>query len=180
MEDIIIKRDTANLGMSRKEVIQVISELGQAKSFVQAENHLDYLIRAKRLTHLKRLGRVVSAQATTTERSQICVSQQYRWHMMIEAEWEDMRRTNSPRDIFIRYAHYFQLNLDETCLLYNEGELSIIGGNNKPCHDKNCSDLRFSIIVCQVGSALGEVGSVFGAGPCGNCVHGDGLLALFL
>ena len=61
MEDIIIKRDTVNLGMSRKEVIQVISELGQAKSFVQAENHLDYLIWAKRLTHLKRLGRVVSA-----------------------------------------------------------------------------------------------------------------------
>ena len=52
VEDIIIKRDTANLGMSRKEVIQVISELGQAKSFVQAENNLDYLIRAKRLTHL--------------------------------------------------------------------------------------------------------------------------------
>ena len=31
--------------MLRKEVIQVISELGQAKSFVQAENNLDYLIR---------------------------------------------------------------------------------------------------------------------------------------
>ena len=71
MEDIIIKRDTENLGMSRKEVIQVISELGQAKLFVQAENHLDYLIRAKRMTRLKRLGRVVSSQATTTERSQI-------------------------------------------------------------------------------------------------------------
>ena len=96
VEDIIIKRDTANLG----------------KSFVQAENQLDYLIRAKRLTHLKRLGRVVSAQAMTTDQSQICVSQQYRWHMMIEAEWEDMWRTNSPRDIFICYAHYFQLNLD--------------------------------------------------------------------
>ena len=107
MEDIIIKIDTANLGMSRKEVIQVISELGQAKSFVQAENHLDCLIRAKQLTHLKRLGRVVSAQATTTERSQICVSQQYCWQIMIEAEWEDMRRTYSPRDIFIRYAHFF-------------------------------------------------------------------------
>ena len=59
MEDLIIKRDIANLGMSRKEVIQVISEIGQAKSFVQAENHLYYLIWAKRLTHLKRLGRVV-------------------------------------------------------------------------------------------------------------------------
>ena len=104
MEDIIIKRDTANLGMLRKEVIQVISELGQAKSFVQAENHLDYLIRAKRLTHLKRLGRVVSAQATTTERSQICVSQQYRWHMMIEEEWEDLRRENSPRLLGMVYT----------------------------------------------------------------------------
>ena len=87
-------------------MIQVISDLGQAKSFVQAENHLDYLIWSKRLTRLKRLGRVVSAQATTNERSQICVSKHYRWHMMIEAEWEDMRRTNSPRDIFIRYAQY--------------------------------------------------------------------------
>ena len=59
VEDIIIKRDTEKLGISRKEVIQVISELVQEKSFVQADNHLDYLIHAKRLTHLKRLGRVV-------------------------------------------------------------------------------------------------------------------------
>ena len=58
VEDIIIKIDT-NLGMSRKELIQVISELGQEKSFVQADNHLDYLIWVNRLTHLKRLGRVV-------------------------------------------------------------------------------------------------------------------------
>ena len=87
VEDIIVKRDTENLRMSRKEVIQVISELDQEKLFVQEENHLDYLIRVKRLTHFKRLGRVFSAQATTTEQSQICVSQQYRWHMMIEAEW---------------------------------------------------------------------------------------------
>ena len=41
VKDILIKIDTANLGMSRKEVIQVISEIGQAKSLVQAENHLD-------------------------------------------------------------------------------------------------------------------------------------------
>ena len=31
VEDIVVTRDTANLWMSRKEVIQVISELGQAK-----------------------------------------------------------------------------------------------------------------------------------------------------
>ena len=48
---------------------------------------------------------------------------------MIKAEWEDMRPTNSPRDIFIFNAHYFQLNLDETCFLCNEGELNIICDN---------------------------------------------------
>ena len=94
MEDIIVKRDTANLGVSRKELIQVISELGQATLFVQSENHLDYRIWSNRLTHLKRLGRVAAAQETTTERSQICVSQQHCCHMMIEVEWEDMQRTS--------------------------------------------------------------------------------------
>ena len=79
---------------------------------------------------------------------------------MIEAEWEDMRRKNSPRDIFIRYAHFFQLNLDETCFLCNEGELNIIGDNDKPCHDKNCSDSRFSITVLRVESAEGVNGPV--------------------
>ena len=67
-DDINIKRDTANLWMSMKEVIQFISDIGQARSFFQAENQLDYLVQAKRMTTLKRLGRVVSDQATTTER----------------------------------------------------------------------------------------------------------------
>ena len=62
VEDIIIKRDTANLRMSRKELIQVILDLGQEKLFVKAENHLDYLIWENRLTYLKRIGRVVAYQ----------------------------------------------------------------------------------------------------------------------
>ena len=79
---------------------------------------------------------------------------------MIEAEWEDMRRTNSPRDIFIRYAHSFQFNLDETCFVCNEGELKIIDINDKPRHDKNCSDSRSSVTDLRVGSAAGVNGPV--------------------
>ena len=41
VEDIIVIRDTTNLGVSRKEVKQVISELVQEKLFVQEENHLE-------------------------------------------------------------------------------------------------------------------------------------------
>ena len=45
IEDIIRKRDLSNTGMSRKECIQLMADLGGAKSLKQAENHFDYLIR---------------------------------------------------------------------------------------------------------------------------------------
>ena len=40
VEDSIVKRDTANLEISSKEVIQVISELGQAKLFCSIRESL--------------------------------------------------------------------------------------------------------------------------------------------
>ena len=61
----------------------------------------------------------------------------------------------SPCDIFIYFAHYFQLNLYENSLLCNEGTLRIIGGNDKPHHKKSCSDSRFSIKFLRVVSAAG-------------------------
>ena len=51
--------------------------------------------------------------------------------MIIEAEWEDLRWKNSPRDIFTRFAHYFQFNLNETSFLCNEGELKVLGSKDK-------------------------------------------------
>ena len=57
--------------------------------------------------------------------------------MIIEAEWEDLRRKNSPRDIFTCFAHDFQLNLDETYFLCNEDEINVIGSKDKPCNEKN-------------------------------------------
>ena len=59
----------------------------------------------KRLLNMKRHGRLIKYQATTTEQSQIFVSQQCHWHMVVEAEGEDLQRTNSPHDIFTRFSH---------------------------------------------------------------------------
>ena len=112
VEDIIVTRDTANLGVSSRDVIQTISDIVQASSHIKAENHLNSLIWDNQLSNMTRYGRVIKSQATTTEQSHIFVSQQYRWHMTIEAGWEGLRRTNSPRDIFTCFDHYFQLNLD--------------------------------------------------------------------
>ena len=67
VEDIIVTRETENLGMSRKDTIQVISDIGQENSYVQSDNHLNYLIPEKQLPNMKRHGWVIKAQARTTE-----------------------------------------------------------------------------------------------------------------
>ena len=93
--------------MSRKQAIQEISDIGQANFYSQAENQLDYLITENWLPDLKMHGRVMQSKTMTTEKSKIWMSQQYRWNMMIEAEWEDMQQTNSPCDIFTRFLITF-------------------------------------------------------------------------
>ena len=45
--------------------------------------------------------------------------------------------------------------MDEISLIFDEFDLRIIGGNDKPRHNKNCSDSRFSITVLRVESAAG-------------------------
>ena len=44
------------------------------------------------------------------------------------------------------------MNLDESSLLYDKGELKVIGRKDKTCHEKNCSDSRLSITFLRVGS----------------------------
>ena len=79
---------------------------------------------------------------------------------MIEAECEDLRQTNSPRDIFTLFNHYSQLNLDETYFLFNEGYLKVLGSKDKPYHEKSCINSRFPITVLQIGSAADVNGTV--------------------
>ena len=80
LQSVIISRDQRNAGMTRKELIAIIAELGGVKS-KRAENHLDYLIRSKKLPNVKNNGRVVRAQATTTNRTAITTEKLLRTHM---------------------------------------------------------------------------------------------------
>jgi hypothetical protein len=65
--------------MSRKEMIVLIAELFGVP-YKKAENHFDYLIKSKLLNELKRGGRVVAAQATTTNRTAITTQKFLRSH----------------------------------------------------------------------------------------------------
>ena len=121
LQDIIRKRDQTNNGVSRAEAITIIVDLGQAKSMKTAENHLDYLIRTRKLDKLKWNGRIVTAQATTTERYQVNTKHHFRWHCLIESEWEHLHQVNLPTAAYVRVHAYFQLNLNNTCFLCREG-----------------------------------------------------------
>ena len=50
-----------------------------------AENHYDYLVRSRQLPELKRGGRVLSTQATTTNRTATTTAKLLRTHMTVRA-----------------------------------------------------------------------------------------------
>ena len=65
---------------------------------------------------------------------------------------------------FIAIQEHFQLNLNETCFMCNEGVLKIVCDKEKERHDKNVSDNRVSIIVVRYGNAAGSNGPVIFVG----------------
>ena len=77
--DIAKCRDKAQIGMPHKEVIQLMKQLTLATS-KQCDNHLNYLVRMKKIPELKSHGRVQRAQAMTTKHSCIQIEQQLCWH----------------------------------------------------------------------------------------------------
>ena len=79
LQSIAKSKDEMNRGMSRKEMIVLISKLFGA-SYKAAESHFDYLISTKQLNDLKRGGRVVAAQATNTNRTAITTQKLLRTH----------------------------------------------------------------------------------------------------
>lgn len=70
LQKIIVTQDCLNNGMTRKEAISIIVGFYGA-SRKTADNHYCYLVSKGKLEDLKRGGKVVSAQATTTNRTAI-------------------------------------------------------------------------------------------------------------
>jgi hypothetical protein len=146
-----------------------------------AENHFDYLIKSKQLNELKRGGRVVAAQATTTNRTAITSQKLLRTHNTTllawskHAEWNGWDnhtcKQNLGKDLsvyivrkakeeeeFMKLKDCFTVNLDESCFMANEGVLCVIGSAAQKKHKKNTSDSRQSITIFRVGSAAGVEG----------------------
>ena len=180
LQHIAKSRDEMNRGMSSKEMIVLIVAL-IGIPYKTAENHFDYLIKSKQLNELKHGGRVVAAQATTTNRTAITTQKLLRTHNTTllawskQAEWNgwDNRtcKQNLGKDLgtyivrkakeeeeFMKLKDCFTVNLDESCFMGSEGVLHVIGSAARKKHEKNTSDSRQSITIVRVGSAAGVEG----------------------
>ena len=150
---IIRARDRNNNGMSRThEIVRMIMDITMAISTDVALNHYKYLMKKRLLP--KVTNNTVKVQKTTTKRSQVTIAGQLRWHGLIEDVWKEQLSLNSHIVNFADLHPHFMLNLDETCIMANEGSVRIVGDMDIKKHEKIMDDTRLSITIVRVGSAL--------------------------
>jgi len=162
LQEAIVSRDNGNNPMTRHEVIQLITEISQTFDEVKAKNHFDYLIREGRLTILKRGGRVMTAQATTTKRSAITMEQQWRWHSTFDWCFNEVSRLNTFDGTGVDFqdvCDHFVGNIDESCFMANgDGSIKVIASSHKKKTEAIRDDCRSSITSLRSGNAAGDQG----------------------
>jgi hypothetical protein len=162
LQRMICARDELNNGMTRKEVIGMIYDF-HGVSAKTAGNHYDYLITHNLLPDLKRGGRVVSAQATTTNRTATTTEKLLRGYTNFNVALGEVRAMNREHDkdgVFPTVEDHFVLNLDESNFSSAEGNLKVIGSRGKKKCEKNTSDSRESVTAVRIGSAAGTEVSI--------------------
>ncbi len=75
--------DNKNDGLTRKGMIQLVSKVTGA-TIEKAKEHYKYLVRSGKLNKLKRGGRTVKAQATTTNRTAVTTEKLFRTYLSQE------------------------------------------------------------------------------------------------
>ena len=127
----------------------------------KAANHYDYLVRQNMLPTLKQGGRVVRAQATTTNHIATTIETLLRNHTTWLMAMDQVRHLNaesSDKADFKEVEDYFSLNLDESNFMASDGTLQVIGSAAKKKQEKNTSDSRLSVTNVRIGSSAGTEG----------------------
>lgn len=168
--DVLRRRDRGNEGMNNREAVELVHDL---KPELKLEQVADVLRKTIRPTNKKVLTSIVKAQASTSNRSQITVPQQYRWHMTVESALDFCRKHNTgltpDGKTFEEVSDAFFCGGDETCFLASAGDVKIIGDKQKKKHEVHTANSRVSTTVYRVGFANGATG------PTGFLPPGDTL-----
>ena len=113
------------------------------------------------LLHSSRMGKV---QATTSNRTNINIAQQYRLHQLVDWEYGYLREANQglcrkTNKLCGEVMHHFIIGLDEMCIMSDaHGGLHVIGCAQKTKHKKLLQDARVSITMVRTGTVGGMTG----------------------
>jgi hypothetical protein len=159
--DCVARADRGNDGRTQSEVIDMVQETLPMLSRKQAADAWLRTAKKRHVDVIKPLSLV--AQATTTKRCMITISQQYRWFTTYNSALDELRRHNTgvcnkTGKSFGEVIEHFILGGDETCIMASQGKTRIIGATGKKKHEKNTSDSRVSISMYRLGSAGDNTG----------------------
>lgn len=158
--DMIRRKDRGNDGMTNLEAVDMVQDLEPALTRKQISQSFR---RTVRKNHKSVLSNIVKAQASTTKRNAITVSQQFRWHQNVQASMELLRERNTGRahngsSSFGELMPHFVVGGDETCLLASNGNVMILGDKLRKKHETASANSRTSITMYRTGSAAGTHG----------------------
>jgi hypothetical protein len=106
-------------------------------------------------------------QATTSNRTNINVAQQYRWHLAVDEVYKYLRTNNiglcqKSGKTFGEVMPEFLIGLDEMCLMSDaHGDLRVVASADKKKQEKLLQDSRCSITVVCTGTMSGTTGPTY-------------------
>jgi hypothetical protein len=153
--------DRGNDGLSLKEAVNMIQELVSNITRVSAWRQMQRYVMPLNAAVgvLKRA--IEKVQATTSNRMNINVAQQYRWHRAVDEVYNYLRKKNTglcqkTGKTFGEVMPEFLLGLDEMCLMSDaHGNLRVVASTDKKKQEKLLQDSRCSITVVHTGTMSG-------------------------
>jgi hypothetical protein len=103
-------------------------------------------------------------QATTSDRTNVSLGQQFCWHCIVDEEYNLLRTSNTglckrSGKSFGEVVGHFIAGLNEMCLMSDaHGDLRVFGSADKKKHEKLLQDSRVSITVVRTGTVAGNTG----------------------
>ena len=155
-------RDRQNQGMSRRDAIALIQDVAPGATKAQAQNTWAHTVKPGAQKNNQLTG-TVTAQKTTSKRSNINIPQQLRFHNLVEGCDKRHIEQNLDDDSGVDFASvqkFFKVNLDEQNFMASDGKVRIIGDKGIKKHETELSDSRVSCTALFVGSAGDTKGPV--------------------
>jgi hypothetical protein len=157
---VLARADQENDGLLSKEAVDMIQELVRECAHRQI---IHYVLPVNaQASVLKKSAQKV--QATPSNRMNINVAQQYRWHRAVEEVYNFMRAKNTGLcklwgKSFGEIMPHFIIGLDEMCLMSGcHGDLRVFAASDKKKQEKLLQDCHCSITVVRTGTVAGTTG----------------------